>query len=83
LLYTPPPPQVVPIVLNAEVVMLATWKISRSFRTTTSSSSFLVANPPVSYLCRLSIYVSYFRTLIIMLNNGYVLDSVDVLDILM
>jgi hypothetical protein len=49
----------------------------------TSSSSFLVANPPVSCLCRLSIYVSYFRTLIIMLNNGYVLDSVDVLDILM
>jgi hypothetical protein len=33
-------------------------------------------------MCRLSIYVSHFRTLIIMLNNGYVLDSVDVLDIL-
>jgi hypothetical protein len=45
----------------------------------TSSSYFLVANP----LCRLSIYVSYFLTLIIMLNYGYVIDYVDVLDILM
>jgi hypothetical protein len=49
----------------------------------TSSSSFLSGKPPVSCLCRLSIYVSYFRTLIIMLNNGYVIDFVDVLDILM
>jgi hypothetical protein len=47
-----------------------------------SSSSFLVANPQLA-VCRLSIYVSYFRTLIIMLNNGYVIDYVDVLDILM
>jgi hypothetical protein len=45
--------------------------------------SFLSGKPLVSYLCRLSIYVSYFCTLIIMLNNGYVIDSVDVLDILM
>jgi hypothetical protein len=44
---------------------------------------FLSGKPPVSCLCRLSIYVSYFRTLITMLNNGYVLDSMDVLDILM
>jgi hypothetical protein len=49
----------------------------------TSSSSILVAKPPVSCLCRLSIFVSYFRTLIIMLNNGYVIDYVDILDILM
>jgi hypothetical protein len=49
----------------------------------TSSSAILVANPLVSCLCRLSIYNSYFRTLIIMLNNGYVIDYVDVLDILM
>jgi hypothetical protein len=34
-------------------------------------------------MCRLSIYVLYFRTLIIMLINGYVIDSVDVSDILM
>jgi hypothetical protein len=47
----------------------------------TSSSSFLVANPQsVAYVGLAS---SYFRSLIIMLNNGYVLDSVDVLDILM
>jgi hypothetical protein len=38
---------------------------------------------PNSCLCRLSIYVSYFCTLIIMLNNGYILDFMDVLDILM
>jgi hypothetical protein len=46
-------------------------------------SSFLSGKPLVSCLCRLSIYVSYFRTSIIMLNNGYVIDSMDVLDILM
>jgi hypothetical protein len=48
-----------------------------------TSSSLLSGKPPVSCLCRLSFYVSHFRTLIFMLNNGYVLDSVDVLDILM
>jgi hypothetical protein len=44
---------------------------------------FLSGKPPVSCLCRPSIYVSYFCTLIIMLNNGYVIDSMDILDILM
>jgi hypothetical protein len=43
---------------------------------------FLSGKPPVSCLCRFIIYVPYFRTLIIMLNNGYVIDFVDVLDIL-
>jgi hypothetical protein len=45
LLYTPPPPQVIPSVLSAQEVMLATWMTSRSSRNTMSSSSFLVANP--------------------------------------
>jgi hypothetical protein len=40
--------------------------------------------PPVSCLCRLIIYVSFLRTLIFMIEHyGYVLDSMDVLDILM
>jgi hypothetical protein len=82
LLYTPPPPQVVSIVLSAQEVMLATWRTSRSSRITTSSSLFS-GKPLVSCLSRLSIYVSFLRTLIFMLNNGYVLDYVDVSDNLM
>jgi hypothetical protein len=39
------PPQVVPTVLSAQEVKLATWMTSRSSRNMTSSSSFLVANP--------------------------------------
>jgi hypothetical protein len=34
-------------------------------------------------LCRLIIYISFLHNLVFMLNNGYVLDSVDVFDILM
>jgi hypothetical protein len=49
----------------------------------TSSSSFLVANPQSAACVGLASTFHIFRTLIIMLNNGYVLDSVDVLDILM
>jgi hypothetical protein len=48
-----------------------------------SSSSFLVANPQSATCVGLASTFCIFRTLIIMLNNGYVLDSVDVLDILM
>jgi hypothetical protein len=48
-----------------------------------TSSSLLSGKPPVSYLCKLIIYALFLRTLIFMLNNGYVLDSVDVSDILM
>jgi hypothetical protein len=48
-----------------------------------TSSSLLSGKPPVSCLCRLIIYVSFLRPLIFMLNNGYVIDSVDVLDILL
>jgi hypothetical protein len=68
LLYTPPPPQVIPIVLSAQEVMLATWRTSRSSRNTTSSS-LLSGKPPVSYMCRLIIYVSFLRTLIVMLKT--------------
>jgi hypothetical protein len=38
------PPQVVPTVLSAQEVKLATWMTLRSSRNMTSSSSFLVAN---------------------------------------
>jgi hypothetical protein len=68
LLYTPPPPQVVPTVLSAQEVMLATRNTLRSSRITTSSS-LLSGKPPVSCLCRLIIYLSFLRTLIVMLKT--------------
>jgi hypothetical protein len=63
--------------------MLATWRSSRSSRITTSLV-YPSGKPPVSYLCRLIIYVSFYLHFdVYVKDNGYVLDSVDVLDILM
>jgi hypothetical protein len=80
LLYTPPPPQVVPSVLSAQEVMLAT---SRSSWNMTSSSYFFVANLQSAACLGLASTFRISALLIIMLNNGYVIDSMDVLDILM
>jgi hypothetical protein len=83
LLYKPPPPQVVPTAFSAQEEMLATWRTLRSFRTTMSSSFSQWQTPSKLPVKALS---STFRILhfdIDVNDYGYVLDSVDVSDILL
>jgi hypothetical protein len=67
LLHKPPPPQVVPIVFSAQEEMLTTWRTLSSFRTTTSSS-FFSGKPQSAAYVGLIYYVSYFRTLMILMT---------------
>jgi hypothetical protein len=80
LLYTPnPPPQVVSIATTAQEKMKLWKETSRSFKITTSSRRGLAATPsrlPVKAAC---IYVSFFRTLIIV-KTMWMSQTYDVID---
>jgi hypothetical protein len=81
--FTNHPTHVVPTILSAQEEMLATWRTLRSFKTTMSSNLPLWQTPSQLPVQAYLLHFVFPHFDINVKDYGYVLDSVDVLDILL